>query len=104
MKLAVVGATGATGREVIENALAQGHFVAAVARHPERLLPGERLTSVGGDVLAPDGLAGAFADVDASDPTGTSPPAQSCQQALRTFSPNAGARTCDDSLCRAGLA
>ncbi len=37
MKIAVVGATGATGRRVVKHALAQGHFVTAVARHPERL-------------------------------------------------------------------
>lgn len=65
MKVAVVGATGATGNQVMMHALAEGHFVTAIARHPERLLPGERLTPVRGDVLAPDGLAGAFADMDA---------------------------------------
>src|SRR5579863_9358542 len=39
MKIAVVGATGATGRRVVRHALAQGHIVTAVARHPERLSP-----------------------------------------------------------------
>ena len=32
MKIAVVGATGATGRTVVEHALAQGHFVTAVSK------------------------------------------------------------------------
>jgi putative NADH-flavin reductase len=65
MKLAVVGATGATGRRVLTQALSQGHLVTAIARHPERLSPAERLTVVRGDVLSPDGLTGAFDDVDA---------------------------------------
>jgi len=65
MQLAVVGATGATGHRVLTRALAQGHFVTAVARHPERLSPDERLTFVRGDVLSPGGLTGAFDDVEA---------------------------------------
>ena len=65
MKIAVVGATGATGRSVLTHALARGHFVTAVARHPERLSPEERLTLIRGDVLSPGGLTGAFDDVDA---------------------------------------
>ena len=65
MKIAVVGATGATGRRVLERAIAQGHFITAVARHPERLSPDERLTFVRGDVLSPGGLTGAFDVVEA---------------------------------------
>ena len=65
MKIAVVGATGATGRRVVEHALAQGHFVTAVARHPERLSSADRLTFVRGDVLSPGGLAGALDGVEA---------------------------------------
>jgi len=44
MKIAVVGATGKTGRRVLTCALAHGHVVTAVAHHPERLSPDERLT------------------------------------------------------------
>ncbi len=65
MKIAVVGATGATGGRMVKHALAQGHFVTAVARHPERLSPAERLTFVRGDVLSPGDLTGAFDDVEA---------------------------------------
>ncbi len=65
MKIAVVGATGATGRRVVERALAQGHFVTAVARHPERLSPAARLSFVRGDVLSPGGLTGALDGMDA---------------------------------------
>jgi putative NADH-flavin reductase len=64
MKIAVVGATGATGRSVVRLALAQGHLVTAVARHPERVSPAEHLTVVRADVLAVDGLRGAFDGVD----------------------------------------
>ena len=65
MKIAVVGATGATGRRVVKHALAQGHFVTAVARHPERLPSADRLSFVRGDVLSPAGLTRAFNSVEA---------------------------------------
>ena len=65
MKIAVVGATGATGRRVVKHALAQGHFVTAVARHPERLSSADRLSLVRGDVLSPGGLTGALDGVEA---------------------------------------
>jgi len=62
MKIAVVGATG---RRVVKHALAQGHFVTAIARHPERLSSADRLSLVGGDVLSPGGLTGALDGVEA---------------------------------------
>src|SRR6202167_257633 len=65
MKIAVVGATGATGRRVVKHALAQGHLVTAVARHPERLSAADRLSFVRGDVLSPGGMTGALDDVEA---------------------------------------
>src|ERR1700722_8812173 len=65
MKIAVVGATGATGRGVVKHALAQGHFVTAVARHPERLSFADRLSFIRGDVLSPGGLTGAFDGLEA---------------------------------------
>src|SRR5262249_55989288 len=37
MKIGVVGATGRTGRQVAEQALARGDDVIALARHPEAL-------------------------------------------------------------------
>ncbi len=64
MKIAVVGATGATGRRVVTRALAQGHFVTAVARHPERLSPADRLSIVRGDVLSTEGLTCALDGVE----------------------------------------
>jgi len=45
MKLFVIGATGRTGREVVEQALARGHQVTAFVRSPEGIkLKNERLT------------------------------------------------------------
>ncbi len=64
MKIAVVGATGATGRRVVAHALAQGHLVTAVARHPERLSPADRLSLVRGDVLSSGGLTGGLDGVE----------------------------------------
>src|SRR4051794_11226111 len=55
---------GATGRRVVKHALAQGHFVTAVARHPERLLPADRLFLVRGDVLSPGSMTGALDGVE----------------------------------------
>lgn len=65
MKIAVVGATGATGRRVVRHALAQGHLVTAVARRPEQLATADRLSFVRGDVLSPGGLTSALDGVEA---------------------------------------
>jgi len=37
MKIAVFGATGATGQQVVQQALEQGHSVTVLARNPERI-------------------------------------------------------------------
>ncbi len=52
MNIALFGATGGTGREVLQQALAQGHLVQALVRDPAKL-PAERhgITSIVGDVL-----------------------------------------------------
>jgi len=65
MKIAVVGATGATGRRVVTQALAQGHFVTAIARHPEQLSSADRLSLVQGDVLSTGGLTGTLDGAEA---------------------------------------
>jgi len=52
MKLIVFGATGRTGHLVVEQALAAGHEVAAVARHPSALtIQHPRLEVIPSDVL-----------------------------------------------------
>lgn len=65
MRLAVFGATGGTGTEVIRQGLARGHEIVALARRPEALaVRHERLRVVRGDVLDP---AVAPAVVDGTD-------------------------------------
>ena len=52
MKLIVFGSTGATGRQVVTQALQQGHDVTAFARSPEKLdQKHEKLQVIKGDVL-----------------------------------------------------
>lgn len=48
MRIAVIGATGRTGMRVVEQALARGHHVTALARHPEALV------SSGADIVTAD--------------------------------------------------
>lgn len=53
MKIAIFGATGGTGRELLRQALDRGHRVTAQARSPEKLddLQGPSLEVIRGDVL-----------------------------------------------------
>ena len=52
MRILVIGATGGTGREVVTQALEQGHEVTALARNPSKVkTTHERLRVVRGDVL-----------------------------------------------------
>ena len=51
MKIALFGATGGTGRQVLDQALAQGHQVTALARDPGKLESRTGLTMIPGDVL-----------------------------------------------------
>jgi putative NADH-flavin reductase len=54
-KVIVFGATGGTGRHVIQQALDKGYRVTAVARNPEQLLLRHpNLNLIKGDVLLPD--------------------------------------------------
>lgn len=66
MKLAVFGATGGTGKQVVEKALADGHSVVAVARKPEAITTThDALTVVKGDVLDKASVAAAITGADA---------------------------------------
>ncbi len=52
MKLLIIGATGGTGRELVQQALEHGHHVTAFARDPAKVkIKHERLVVVKGDVL-----------------------------------------------------
>ncbi|REK74441.1 NAD(P)-dependent oxidoreductase [Paenibacillus paeoniae] len=64
MKIAIIGATGGTGRKVMERALALGHEVVAVARRPEVISPIERLSTRQGDVFDASSIAKAIAGTD----------------------------------------
>lgn len=66
MNVVVFGATGATGRLVVESALAAGHFVTAFVRELPRLpVTHSHLKIVQGDVMSEASVAGAVAGADA---------------------------------------
>ena len=66
MKLTVFGSTGATGKQIVRQALASGHQVIAMARRPEAVAPtGPRLRVVYGDVLDPSSVCEGILGADA---------------------------------------
>jgi uncharacterized protein YbjT (DUF2867 family) len=66
MNLVVLGATGRTGRLVVEQALAAGHTVTALVRSPEKLNTGNpNLRVVTGEATEPSAVSGALEGADA---------------------------------------
>jgi putative NADH-flavin reductase len=66
MRILVLGPTGATGRHLVEQALAQGHHVTALARNPAKLHSRcADLTVVQGDVTDPLSVERAVRSQDA---------------------------------------
>lgn len=66
MKLAVLGATGGVGRQIVQQALRDGHEVVAAVRDPDRLrLHHEKLSVVRADALDADSLRPVVHGVDA---------------------------------------
>ncbi len=66
MQLFVLGATGRTGREIVEIAAARGHRVTAYVRSPQKLEQnGHGLVVTQGDVLEGEGLSKALVGHDA---------------------------------------
>jgi uncharacterized protein YbjT (DUF2867 family) len=66
MNLVVLGATGSTGRIVVEQALAAGHTVTALVRSPERLtLRNPNLHVIAGQATDPSAVARALDGADA---------------------------------------
>jgi putative NADH-flavin reductase len=63
VKMTVFGASGGTGRILVERAAADGHAVTAVVRDAGRA-PGGGLDVVVADVMDPDAIAGAVAGRD----------------------------------------
>ena len=70
MKIAIIGAAGRTGRQVLEQALARGHEVVAIARDPRRTPNGSiseepgRVRTVAATAIDVAALTGAFTEVD----------------------------------------
>jgi len=66
VRIAIFGATGQTGRQLVEQALERGYSVTAFARDPRGLSDVARLvTLVQGDVLQPERVAAAVRGQDA---------------------------------------
>jgi putative NADH-flavin reductase len=66
LKLFVMGATGGTGQEVVQQALERGHHVTAFVRSPEAVtLRHERLSVLKGDVTDENQLSEAMQNHDA---------------------------------------
>lgn len=66
MNILIVGATRGIGRQLVEQALAAGHGVTALARRPERLaMEHERLRKARGDILDAQSLSGAMSGQNA---------------------------------------
>jgi len=66
MKVAVFGATGGVGHQIVEQALAAGHTVSALARDPARLaIKDGRLMVVEGNVLDRNAVDQTLAGTDA---------------------------------------
>ena len=65
MKLALLGATGGVGREILNQALATGHLVTVVVRNPSKLSADVDVVRL--DLASPDGevLAASLRNVDA---------------------------------------
>lgn len=67
MKIAVFGATGGVGREVLQQALAAGHQVTAQARNPGRLdVDDPNLSVIAGNVLDIEAVRQTLQDADAA--------------------------------------
>jgi putative NADH-flavin reductase len=66
MKLLIFGATGATGRQLVDQALAQGHEVTAFVRNPAKVTTQhEKLKVVKGNILDCHSVGAAVAGQDA---------------------------------------
>jgi putative NADH-flavin reductase len=64
MKIAIFGATGPTGQELVKQALERGDTVTALARNEKKLTPHPNLRVVQGDALDPEAVAKAIEGQD----------------------------------------
>jgi putative NADH-flavin reductase len=65
MRIAVLGPTGGTGREIVAQALAGGHEVSALTRNPSALEPQRGLSIVAGGAHQPNAVERALAGNEA---------------------------------------
>jgi putative NADH-flavin reductase len=66
MNILICGATGGTGRALVEQALAQGHIVTAFARNPSKVRTRHpNLRVVQGDILSPASVEAAISSQEA---------------------------------------
>jgi len=65
MKIAIIGATGFTGSEVVKEALARGHQVTAISRNANKLPEAAQLTRTSGDIFDTEWLSQQLAGQDA---------------------------------------
>jgi putative NADH-flavin reductase len=63
--IAIIGATGSSGKEVVNLALEANYKVTVLARNPSRVEPQNNLVIVAGDVTNVESLIAAFRNVDA---------------------------------------
>jgi len=64
LKIALFGATGRVGQEVLKLALADGHEVTVLVRSPEKVAVHEKLIVIEGDVREGENVARAIAGAD----------------------------------------
>jgi putative NADH-flavin reductase len=65
MRVALIGASGNVGSRVLAELVSRGHTVTGIARNPEAIATGPRVTGVKGDVNEPAALAKVVAGHDA---------------------------------------
>ena len=65
MKIAVLGASGKGGSEIVKEAAARGHEVLGLSRHPEAIPAGAKITAMACDAEDGEALAEAIKGVDA---------------------------------------
>ena len=65
MKVAVLGASGRAGSEIVKELATRGHQVLAIARHPDAIPVADGITAMRGDASDPAALAGLLAGCDA---------------------------------------
>ena len=57
MKIALIGATGRAGSEILKELVRRGHAVTAIVRNPEKVPPAANVTARKGDVFDTAGLS-----------------------------------------------